>query len=89
MVDQGQKKPKKTGRVDKPLPLRIDAPNSRKWQGIRNTASPRMTGWGAAMEKILLMKPHSKTREKEQFEKLSAGKEIQEVGPGGRRADHR
>jgi len=66
--------------VTTPCLCRIAAPNPRNGRINETSRSPRLTGWRAADGDFAMNLIQQ--LEKEQFDKLSAGKEIPEFGPG-------
>jgi large subunit ribosomal protein L19 len=65
---------------DKRLPLPYTSAKSAQWQDSGRSRSPRRDGLGAADGDFAMNLIQE--LEKEQFEKLSAGKQIPEFGPG-------
>jgi large subunit ribosomal protein L19 len=65
---------------DKPSALPYSSAKSVHWQDKWTLRSPRRDGWARRRWRIAMNL--IQTLEKEQFDKLSAGKEIPEFGPG-------
>src|SRR5258708_33154453 len=71
---------KHDGRVTTPCLCRIGAPNPRNGRIDGRSRSPRLAGWGAPPMEIFARNLIQEV-EKEQFDKLSAGKTIPEFVP--------